>query len=294
MLILENDRLNYDAKVGLMSDAQQKALEETSKVALDAADAATRAAEEIHGVKKEYEGLLKANRGVLRSLSIALVSSAVGLLLAVGASALVYYKSRAQFEKSDEMLLQAVAIFAENVDELTLAQSNLNALIEKQNDLRNEVGSARKSLDTIPIKIDETINTLLPKVSNMMDNSQAAIAEAVTTRTDLAMADLSQKFSVVFDEVEAISASLKQALPNPNFSTEVNTIKSDEDSDDSVYALVNVQSDLEQIILLQKELSAKITLLQDMSKPRNNVVTKSTTNTKKKQPTKPSNPLKFP
>ena len=88
-----------------MSDAQQKALEETSKVALDAADAATRAAEEIHSVKKEYEGLLKSNRGVLRGLSIALVSAAVGLLVAVGASALVYYKSRAQFEKSDEMLL---------------------------------------------------------------------------------------------------------------------------------------------------------------------------------------------
>ena len=277
-----------------MSDAQQKALEETSKVALDAADAATRAAEEIHGVKKEYEGLLKSNRGVLRGLSIALVSAAVGLLVAVGASALVYYKSRAQFEKSDEMLLQAVAVFAENVDELTLAQTNLNSLIETQNDLRNEIGLARKSLDTVPAKIDQTLATLLPKVSSAVDASQAAIEKSVTASTELAMADLSQKFTVVFDEVEAISALLEKAISDATSATEVNTTEPNEDTDTNGYELVNVQSDLEQIILLQKELSAKITLLQDISKPRNKVVTKRTTNTTKKQSTKPANPLKFP
>ena len=277
-----------------MSDAQQKALEETSKVALDAADAATRAAEEIHGVKKEYEGLLKSNRGVLRGLSIALVSAAVGLLVAVGASALVYYKSRAQFEKSDEMLLQAVAVFAENVDELTLAQTNLNTLIETQNDLRNEIGLARKSLDTVPAEIDKTLATLLPKISNAVDASKVAIEESVTASTELAMADLSQKFTVVFDEVKAISVLLEQAISDATSSTEVNTTESNENTATSAYELANVQSDLEQIILLQKELSAKITLLQDISKPRNKVVTKRTTNTTKKQSTKPANPLKFP
>ena len=277
-----------------MSDAQQKALEETSKVALDAADAATRAAEEIHGVKKEYEGLLKSNRGVLRGLSIALVSTAVGLLIAVGASALVYYKSRAQFEKSDEMLLQAVAVFAENVDELTLAQTNLNTLIETQNDLRNEIGLARKSLDTVPAEIDKTLATLLPKISNAVDASKVAIEESVTASTELAMADLSQKFTVVFDEVKAISVLLEQAISDATSSTEVNTTESNENTATSAYELANVQSDLEQIILLQKELSAKITLLQEISKPRNKVVTKRTTNTTKKQSTKPANPLKFP
>ena len=277
-----------------MSDAQQKALEETSKVALDAADAATRAAEEIHSVKKEYEGLLKSTRGVLRGLSIALVSDAVGLLVAVGASALVYYKSRAQFEKSDEMLLQAVAVFAENVDELTLAQTNLNTLIETQNDLRNEIGLARKSLDTVPAEIDKTLATLLPKISNAVDASKVAIEESVTASTELAMADLSQKFTVVFDEVKAISVLLEQAISDATSSTEVNTTESNENIATSAYELANVQSDLEQIILLQKELSAKITLLQDISKPRNKVVTKRTTNTTKKQSSKPANPLKFP
>ena len=192
------------------------------------------------------------------------------------------------------MLLQAVAVFAENVDELTLAQTNLNSLIETQNDLRNEIGLARKSLDTVPAKIDETLATLLPKISSAVDASQVAIEESVTASTELAMADLSQKFTVVFDEVEAISVLLEQAISDATSSTEVTTTKPDADTATSAYELVNVQSDLEQIILLQKELSAKITLLQDISKPRNKVVTKRTTNTTKKQSTKPVNPLKFP
>ena len=127
-----------------------------------------------------------------------------------------------------------------------------------------------------------------------MDASQAAIEESVTATTELAMADLSQKFTVVFDEVEAISALLEKAISDATSSAEVSTTEPNEDTDTSAYELVNVQSDLEQIILLQKELSAKITLLQDISKPRNKVVTKRNTNTAKKQSTKPANPLKFP
>jgi hypothetical protein len=277
-----------------MSDAQQKALEETSKVALDAADAATRAAEEIHGVKKEYEGLLSANRGILRGLTIALVSAAIGILVAVGLSALVYYKSRAQFEKSDEMLLQAVAVFAENVDELTLAQSNLNDLIETQNDLRNEIGLARKSLDTIPTSLDDTLTALLPRISSELDASLAAIEETVASTTELATVDLSQKFNTVFNEVEAISLKLERTSSSASPSSEVNTTTSNVGSDVGSYELVNVQSDLEQIILLQKELSAKITLLQDIAKPQAKVTTKRTPNSTRKQSTKPSNPLKFP
>ena len=192
------------------------------------------------------------------------------------------------------MLLQAVAVFAENVDELTLAQTNLNTLIQTQNDLRNEIGLARKSLDTVPAEIDKTLATLLPKISNAVDASKVAIEESVTASTELAMADLSQKFTLVFDEVKAISVLLEQAISDATSSTEVNTTESNENTATSAYELVNVQSDLEQIILLQKELSAKITLLQDISKPRNKVVTKRITNTAKKQSTKPANPLKFP
>jgi len=274
-----------------MADAKQKSLEETSKVALDAADAAARAAEEIHNVKKEYDGLLKSNRSVLKSLSIALTSSAVGLVLAIGLSALVYFKSRAQFEKSDEMLLQAVAVFAENVDDLTLAQNNLNALIENQNELKNEFGLTRKSLDTVPNRVDEKLDTLLPLVKQLIEGNAQQLTNDLSNLSEISNATLTEQIVAINDKL----ASLFQAVGeiNTTLAPRQNVEKAGIDAESSTYVLSNVKSDLEQIILLQKELSAKITLLKDLSnsKPVTQNVKKTST---KSSSSKPSNPLKFP
>jgi len=274
-----------------MADAKQKSLEETSKVALDAADAAARAAEEIHNVKKEYDGLLKSNRSVLKSLSIALISSAVGLVLAIGLSALVYFKSRAQFEKSDEMLLQAVAVFAENVDDLTLAQNNLNALIENQNEVKNEFGLTRKSLDTVPNRVDEKLDTLLPLVKQLIEGNAQQLTNDLSNLSEISNATLTEQIAAMNDKL----ASLFQAVSeiNTTLAPRQNVEKAGIDAESSTYVLSNVKSDLEQIILLQKELSAKITLLKDLSnsKPVTQNVKKTST---KSSSSKPSNPLKFP
>jgi len=274
-----------------MADAKQKSLEETSKVALDAADAAARAAEEIHNVKKEYDGLLKSNRSVLKSLSIALTSSAVGLVLAIGLSALVYFKSRAQFEKSDEMLLQAVAVFAENVDDLTLAQNNLSALIENQNELKNEFGLTRKSLDTVPNRVDEKLDTLLPLVKQLIEGNAQQLTNDLSNLSEISNATLTEQIAAMNDKL----ASLFQAVSeiNTTLAPRQNVEKAGIDAESSTYVLSNVKSDLEQIILLQKELSAKITLLKDLSnsKPVTQNVKKTST---KSSSSKPSNPLKFP
>jgi hypothetical protein len=274
-----------------MADAKQKSLEETSKVALDAADAAARAAEEIHNVKKEYDGLLKSNRSVLKSLSIALISSAVGLVLAIGLSALVYFKSRAQFEKSDEMLLQAVAVFAENVDDLTLAQNNLNALIENQNELKNEFGLTRKSLDTVPNRVDEKLDTLLPLVKQLIEGNAQQLTNDLSNLSEISNATLTEQIAAMNDKL----ASLFQAVSeiNTTLAPRQNVEKAGIDAESSTYVLSNVKSDLEQIILLQKELSAKITLLKELNSPKP-VKQNAKKTAKKTRSSKPSNPLKFP
>lgn len=274
-----------------MADAKQKSLEETSKVALDAADAAARAAEEIHNVKKEYDGLLKSNRSVLQSLSIALISSVVGLVLAIGLSALVYFKSRAQFEKSDEMLLQAVAVFAENVDDLTLAQNNLNALIENQKELKNEFGLTRKSLETVPNQVDEKLDTLFLLVKQLVEGNAQQLTNDLSNLSEISNATLTEQIAAMNDKL----ASLFQAVSeiNTTLAPRQNVEKAGIDAESSSLVLSNVKSDLEQIILLQKELSAKITLLKDLgnSKPVTQNVRKTST---KSSSSKPSNPLKFP
>lgn len=274
-----------------MADVKQRSLEETSKVALDAADAAARAAEEIHNVKKEYDSVLKSNRSVLKHLSIALISSAVGLVLAIGLSALVYFKSRAQFEKSDEMLLQAVAVFAENVDDLTLAQNNLNALIENQNDLKNEFGLTRKSLDTVPNRVDEKLDTLVPLVKQLMEGNAQQLTTDLSNLSQISNATLTEQIAAMNDKLASLSRAVSEI--NTTIASKQNFEKAGIDAESSSYLLSNVKSDLEQIILLQKELSAKITLLKDLSNPKPVTQNVRKTSTKSSS-SKPSNPLKFP
>lgn len=274
-----------------MADVKQKSLEETSKVALDAADAAARAAEEIHNVKKEYDSVLKSNRSVLKSLSIALISSVVGLILAIGLSSLVYFKSRAQFEKSDEMLLQAVAVFAENVDDLTLAQNNLNALIENQNDLKNEFGLTRKSLDTVPNRVDEKLDTLVPSVKQLIEGNTQQLTTDLSNLSEISNATLTEQIAAMNDKLASLSQAVSEI--NTTIASEQNVEKAGIDAESSSYVLSNVKSDLEQIILLQKELSAKITLLKDLSNPKPVTQNVRKTSTKSSS-SKPSNPLKFP
>lgn len=274
-----------------MADAKQKTLEETSKVALDAADAAARAAEEIYNVKKDYDGVLKANRSVLRGLSIALISTAVGLLMAISLSALVYFKSRAQFEKSDKMLLQAVAVFAENVDDLTLAQNNLNDLIENQNDLKNEFGLTRKSLDTVPNRVDEKLDTLVPLVKQLVEGNVKQLKTDLSNLSEISNTKLEEQLVAMNDKLASLSQAVSE-LSTKHGSMQ-NAGESGIDTKSSTYALSNVQSDLEQIILLQKELSAKITLLKELNSPKP-VKQNAKKTVKKTRSSKPSNPLKFP
>ena len=274
-----------------MADVNQKSLEETSKVALDAADAAARAAEEIHNVKKEYDSVLKSNRSVLKHLSIALISSAVGLVLAIGLSALVYFKSRAQFEKSDEMLLQAVAVFAENVDDLTLAQNNLNTLIENQNDLKNEFGLTRKSLDTVPNRVDEKLDTLIPSVKQLIEGNAQQLTTDLSNLSEISNATLTEQIAAMNDKLASLSQAVSEI--NTTIASKQNVEKAGIDAESSSYLLSNVKSDLEQIILLQKELSAKITLLKDLNNPKPVTQNVRKTSTKSSS-SKPSNPLKFP
>lgn len=270
-----------------MTNAQQKALEETSKVALDAADAAARAAEEIHSVTKEYDKLLTSNRRVLRGLSAALLSAAIGVILAVGLSSLVYYKSRADFLKSNDMLMQAVAVFAENVDELTLAQKNIDSMISAQTELQNEVGLARKSLDTIPPEIKTALSEILPEVSEVLQKSSQETTEQVATITETSLAGVAQQLNVIYTDLQTLESKLNEVRTTETLQDE----KASEVRPD--YNFVNVQSDLEQMLLLQKELSAKITMLQDALKPKK-VLTKTTKRTTKPTSPKPNNPLKFP
>ena len=165
--------------------------------------------------------------------------------------------------------------------------------MEAQTDLQNEIGLARKSLDTVPSDIDTKLDSILPQMTEKLDASIKVTEQSVSDTTELAVADLSQKLSSLIDEVKQITLKLNDGFIYESGGVTANSDVALEGKPNDAYAFVDVRSDLEQIILLQKELSAKITALQDAAKPKTTVV-KRRSNPVKKTPKTPSNPLSFP
>ena len=286
-----------------MATKQQKLLEETTEKLNSASAAITEIAEKassavtgLDSVSKGNSDVLDTNKAVLKRMNIGLLLGSVSMLATLAVSGFLFYFAKSEMDKSNEMLIEAVALFAANVEEMTTAQKNVNAYFEQQQQLQNEVTYAREALEFIPKDIGKTLQTIVPQIQGVLENSAERTEADIADLTGLAIADLTQKITRISEDVEALNDSVKgNILANKRRETssseESVNAETDERTETPDYGLPQVRSDFEQVILLQKELSAKLsTLKQDAPKQ---VAKKSTVPNKPKAKT-PQNPFKYP
>ena len=286
-----------------MATKQQKLLEETTEKLNSASAAITEIAEKassavtgLDSVSKGNSDVLDTNKAVLKRMNIGLLLGSVSMLATLAVSGFLFYFAKSEMDKSNEMLIEAVALFAANVEEMTIAQKNVNAYFEQQQQLQNEVTYAREALEFIPKDIGKTLQSIVPQIQGVLENSAERTEADIADLTGLAIADLTQKITRISEDVEALNDSVKgNILANKRRETssseESVNAETDERTETPDYGLPQVRSDFEQVILLQKELSAKLsTLKQDAPKQ---VAKKSTVPNKPKAKT-PQNPFKYP
>lgn len=286
-----------------MATKQQKLLEETTEKLNSASAAITEIAEKassavtgLDSVSKGNSDVLDTNKAVLKRMNIGLLLGSVSMLATLAVSGFLFYFAKSEMDKSNEMLIEAVALFAANVEEMTIAQKNVNAYFEQQQQLQNEVTYAREALEFIPKDIGKTLQTIVPQIQGVLENSAERTEADIADLTGLAIADLTQKITRISEDVEALNDSvtaniLANKRRETSNSTAIVNAETDERTETPDYGLPQVRSDFEQVILLQKELSAKLsTLKQDAPKQ---VAKKSTVPNKPKAKT-PQNPFKYP
>ena len=286
-----------------MATKQQKLLEETTEKLNSASAAITEIAEKassavtgLDSVSKGNSDVLDTNKAVLKRMNIGLLLGSVSMLATLAVSGFLFYFAKSEMDKSNEMLIEAVALFAANVEEMTIAQKNVNAYFEQQQQLQNEVTYAREALEFIPKDIGKTLQSIVPQIQGVLENSADRTEADIADLTGLAIADLTQKITRISEDVEALNDSvtaniLANKRRETSSSEESVNAETDERTETPDYGLPQVRSDFEQVILLQKELSAKLsTLKQDAPKQ---VAKKSTVPNKPKAKT-PQNPFKYP
>ena len=286
-----------------MATKQQKLLEETAEKVSSASDTITEIAEKassavtgLDSISKGNSDVLDANKAVLKRMNFGFLLGSASMLTTLAVSGFLFYFAKSEMDKSNEMLIEAIALFAANVEEMTTAQKNVNAYFEQQQQLQNEVTYAREALEFIPKDIGKTLQSIVPQIQGVLDSSADRTEAEIADLTSLAIADLTQKITRIAEDVEALNDSVtaniiaNKRVETSNSAAIINA-ETDTKPETPEYGLPQVRSDFEQVILLQKELSAKLTALKQDASAK--VAKKSTVSTKPKVK-KPQNPFKYP
>ena len=116
-------------------DTKLEAVQESIKLALDAADAATDVTSEYNKVKKAHAILEAKVKQIHKYTTVVFLSSIVSGLAVIIFSAILFMQSSNKLTNMTETSREALVVFAENVDGVNASLKNLDTAIKKQGDL---------------------------------------------------------------------------------------------------------------------------------------------------------------
>lgn len=232
----------------MSTQAATPTIEDSIKTALDAADTAITVTREFDQVRSDYAKTRVEVKAVNRQIMIVFVSSLVASVLAVAAAGLIYFRTMSEMETTNATSLEALVIFAENVDRLAAATTEANAHAERIEGLVTAMAEVQTQMDAMGLALDgqaETTATALADMKTEITNLVGQMMSAVAR-------DISDTIAV---EQAALMAQIETLRPEPP--PEDETGEGAEAAGQSPFD--EIKAMLETMMLLQREISAKIT-----------------------------------
>ena len=170
-----------------MSSSPSNAIQETIKIALDAADIATEAANEYNRIKKEFTKSEVMVQRIYRYSFLLFVTVAIICVLFTSVLMMFYARSINQLEYLTKTNREALVVFAENVEKVNDNITNITSLerltskIQKGNDIRD------KKLVEIAESIAMTQQYFNAKISGTnvkLSETQDALIQRMDTTTE--------------------------------------------------------------------------------------------------------------
>ena len=158
-------------------------MQESIKIALDAADAATDVTSEYKRMKNEY---IKAEQKVkeIHKYTTIIFSASIGTaIVSVILIGLLYFKSLSELEDMTNTSREALVVFAENVDSVNQAVSNMNQSLEKHSDLVNANVEIKNKLGMLMEAIENNDKKLMISLSKEVSNLSKEISSSLKAET---------------------------------------------------------------------------------------------------------------
>ena len=159
-------------------------VQESIKLALDAADAATDVTSEYSQVKRDHKKLEKKVSQIHRYTTITFVSAISAAVIALAFSATLYFKSISELKLMTTTNRQGLIVFSENIETLNNVLAELKVSLSKQEELIRlnrestlQIGELKK----VMAEGSASIVAQLQKTGDGIDASTTALGESLKT-----------------------------------------------------------------------------------------------------------------
>ena len=183
-------------------------VQESIKLALDAADAATDVTSEYSQVKREHKKLEKKVSQIHRYTTITFVTGIVAAVVALTFSATLYFKSIAELKLMTTTNREGLIVFSENIDKLNIVLADLQESLSKQEEL---VELNREATAQIAELNDVMASGTAKIVEEMKTNNAASIAANQAT-TEALKSTLASHTKSTTNSMKVSLSSLESSL----------------------------------------------------------------------------------
>jgi hypothetical protein len=176
-------------------DTKMEAVQESIKLALDAADAATDVTSEYNKVKKAHALLEAKVKQIHKYTTVVFISSIVSGLAVIIFSAILFMQSSNKLTNMTETSREALVVFAENVDGVNASLKNLDTAIKKQGDL---------------LEINEKLVVTLDKIEKRVQKSNENTVGELQLITKTLIDEISKNTQANIDNNKKLNANLEK------------------------------------------------------------------------------------
>ena len=239
---------------------EYNAVQESIKIALDAADAATDVTSEYNKTKREHKKLEASVKSVHRFSVIIFSCSMVTAVAALIFAGLIYFRTMSELDTMTTTSREALVVFAENVDGVNDSLGKMKGALETQQTLvgQNEtLINELIGLRDIISRSNETMMTGIQSTSSTISESNNQMASSITSGI---ANELGAQTNRMVKELNALSSANATAL------SEMSKTMSDTKSIDRVAA------NQKNIVRLLGELSAQNAEIMRLFNERDNRV----------------------
>jgi len=181
-------------------------VQESIKLALDAADAATDVTSEYSQVKRDHKKLEKKVSQIHRYTTITFVSAISAAVIALAFSATLYFKSISELKLMTTTNRQGLIVFSENIETLNNVLAELKVSLSKQEELIKlnrestlQIGELKK----VMAEGSASIVAQLQKTGDGIDASTTALGESLKAAVITQNKAMTNSFKVTLTSLES-------------------------------------------------------------------------------------------